>query len=161
MAGSRKAFLRKISPFKGSGRFLQYVRCPCCGKLCRGQAIGHAGTHKLSISQCVGRRPGSRGGFDWEHVPPTPEILESLKEALEAALEQVNGLLGMDGQHVSGEAAIPALVGVVGWETVSPALVGVLGGETIMPEVFSHGDNKGESQGQGEVIYPRVQAVYV
>jgi len=159
MAGSRKSFLRKISPFKGSGRFLQYVRCPCCGKLCRGQAIGHAGTHQLSVSQCVGRRPGSRGGFDWEHVPPTPEILESLKESLGAALDQVNGLLASDGGHL--EPAIPALVGVLGGETAIPALVGVLDLETLMPEVFSYGDNKGETQGQGEVIYPRVQAVYV
>jgi len=146
MAGSRKAFLRKISPFKGSGRFLQYCRCPVCGKLCRAQVIGHAGTHKLSLSQCVGRRSGQRGGFDWEHVPPTPEILESLKESLEAALEQVNGLLGVvDGEHVSGGIAVPALVGVLGWET-------------IMPEVFSYGD---ETQGQGETIYPSVQTLHV
>jgi len=151
MAGSRKSFLRKISPFKGSGRFLQYVRCPCCGKLARGQAIGHAGTHQLSVSQCVGRRPGSRGGFDWEHVPPSPEILESLKESLEAALDQVNGLLGVDyhgAADVPGEPAIPALVGVLGWET-------------IKPEVFSYGDDKGETQGQGEVIHPRVQTYHV
>jgi len=144
MAGSRKSFLRKISPFKGSGRFLQYVRCPCCGKLARGQAIGHAGTHQLSVSQCVGRRPGYRTGFDWEHVPPTPEILESLKESLEAALDQVNGLLGVD-HHDGHVPAIPALVGVLGWET-------------IKPEVFTYGDNKGETQGQGETVYPRVYA---
>lgn len=152
MAGSRKSFLRKISPFKGSGRFLQYCRCPLCGKLARGPALGRAGTHQLSVSQCVGRRPGYRTGFDWEHVPPSPEILESLKEALEAALEQVNGLLGVDvGQglpHVPGEVAIPALVGVAGWEI-------------IMPEVFSYGDDKGETQGQGEVIHPSVQTIHV
>jgi len=150
MAGSRKSFLRKISPFKGSGRFLQYCRCPLCGKLARGPALGRAGSHQLSISQCVGRRPGSRGGFDWEHVPPSPEILESLKEALEAALVQVNGLLG-----VGLDPAIPA------GEPVIPALVGVLGWETIMPEVFSYGDDKGETQGQGEVIHPSVQTIYV
>jgi len=138
---SRKSFLRKISPFKGTGRFLQYCRCPVCGKLCRAQAIGHAGTHKLSLSQCVGRRPGQRGGFDWEHVPPTPEMLGALKESLEAALQQVNGLLGVD-QGVLGEPVIPALVGVLGWEI-------------IKPEVFSYG-NKGEGETQGEVIHPRV-----
>jgi len=141
---SRKSFLRKISPFKGTGRFLQYCRCPVCGKLCRAQAIGHAGTHKLSLSQCVGCRPGQRGGFDWEHVPPTPEILESLKESLEAALKQVNGLLGVD-QAVLGEPVIPSLVGVLGWEI-------------IKPEVFS-GDNKG--QGQGEIVHPIVQTLHV
>jgi len=147
---SRKSFLRRISPFKGTGRFLQYCRCPLCGKLARGQAIGHAGTHQLSVSQCVGRRPGQRGGFDWEHVPPTPEILESLKESLEAALKQVNGLLGVDqaGGHVLGESVIPALVGVLGWET-------------IKPEVFSYGDNKGETQGQGETVHPIVQTLHV
>jgi len=148
MAGSRKAFLRKISPFKGSGRFLQYCRCPICGKLARGPALGRAGTHQLSISQCVGRRPGSRGGFDWEHVPPSPEILESLKESLEAALAQVNGLLGVDYDH-DGHVAIPAMVGVLGWET-------------IMPEVFSYGsDDEGETKGQGETVYPSVQTIYV
>jgi len=143
MAGSRKAYLRKISPHKGTARYLEYLRCPCCGKLCRGQAIGHAGTHQLSVSQCIGRRPGYRTGFDWKHREPDREMLGALKESLEAALEQVNGLLGVDHQGSVGEPAIPALVGVLGWEN-------------IMPEVFSYGDDKGETQGQGEVIHPLV-----
>jgi len=147
MAGSRKALLRKISPHKGTGRYLQYVRCPCCGKLCRAQAIGNAGTHKLSVSQCIRKLPGYRTGWEWGHQEPDREMLGALKESLEAALEQVNGLLGVD-QAVLGEPVIPALVGVLGWET-------------IKPEVFSYGDNKGETQGQGETVHPIVQTLHV
>jgi len=141
MAGSRKALLKKLSPFKGTGRYLEYIRCPLCGKLARGLAIGHAGTHKLSVSQCIRKLPGYRTGWEWGHREPDREMLGALKESLEAALAQVNGLLG--GSHV-----LPALVGVLGWET-------------IKPEVFSYGDNKGETQGQGETIHPSVQTLYV
>jgi len=71
-------------------------------------------------------------------------MLGALKESLEAALAQVNGLLGVDqaGGHV-----LPALVGVLGWET-------------IKPEVFSYGDTKGETQGEGETIHPIVQIIF-
>jgi len=147
MAGSRKSFLRKISPYKGTGRYIEYLRCPLCGKLARGPALGHAGSHQLSVSQCVGRRPGYRTGFEWKHGKPEREHLEALKESLEAALDQVNGLLGVD-HHGGHVPAIPALVGVLGWET-------------IMPEVFSYGDDKGETQGQGEIIHPSVQTYHV
>jgi len=139
MAGSRKQLKRALSPHKGTGRYLQYIRCPCCGKLCRAQAIGSAGSHKLSVSQCIRKLPGYRTGWEWGHREPDREMLGALKESLEAALEQVNGLLGVDGEPV-----IPALVGVLGWETVEP-------------EVFSYGDTKGETQGQGETIHPSVQ----
>jgi len=138
MAGSRKAILKKLSPHKGTGRYLEYVRCPCCGKLCRARAIGNAGTHKLSVSQCIRKLPGYRTGWEWGHREPDREMLGALKESLESALMQVNGLLGVDqaGGHV-----LPALVGVLGWET-------------IKPEVFSYGD---ETQGEGETIHPSVQ----
>jgi len=141
---SRKNFLKKISPFKGTGRYLQYVRCPCCGKLARGQALGNAGEHQLSVSQCTGPKGGYRGGFHWEHVPPTSEILGALKESLEAALVQVNGLLGVEGSSGLGEPAIPALVGV-------------LGGPTIPLEVFSYGGQDQEER----AVYPRVQTYHV
>ena len=143
MAGSRKAFLKKISPNKGTGRYLEYVRCPVCGKLARGLALGNAGSHVLSVSKCTGPKGGYRGGFNWEHIPPTPEILGALKESLEAALVQVNGLLGVVGSSGLGAPAIPALVGVMGWENV-------------IPEVLSYDDDEGESQGQGEAVYPCV-----
>jgi len=141
---SRKNLLKKISPFKGTGRYLQYVRCPCCGKLARGQALGNAGEHRLSVSQCTGPKGGYRTGFNWEHVKPTREILEALKEGLEAALVQVNDALGVVDPSALGEPVIPALVGV-------------LGGPTIPLEVFSYGD-----QGQEEsAVYPRVQTYHV
>jgi len=139
---SRKNLLKKISPFKGTGRYLQYVRCPCCGKLARGQALGNAGEHELSVSQCTGPKGGYRAGFNWEHVKPTREILEALKESLERALEQVGEVLGV--------VSLPGF-----GEPVMPALVGVLGGPTIPFEVFSYDD-----QGQGiqeEAIHPFVQ----
>jgi len=94
MAGSRKALLKKLSPFKGTGRFLQYLRCPCCGKLCRGPAIGNAGTHLLSVSQCTGPKGGYRAGFNWEHREPDREMLGVLEESLERALAQVREMLG-------------------------------------------------------------------
>jgi len=143
MAGSRKALLKKISPHRGTGRYIQYLRCPVCGKLARGPAIGNAGTHQLSVSQCIRKLPGYRTGWEWGHRKPDREMLGALKESLEAALEQVNGLLGVDHHGPVGESVIPALVGVLGWEI-------------IMPEVFSYGDNEGETQGQGEIIHPRV-----
>jgi len=90
---SRRNLLLKTSPHRGTGKFIEYLRCPCCGKLARGQAIGHAGTHKLSVSRCVGRRPGYRTGFDWKHEPPSREHLTALRESLAAALNQVNDLL--------------------------------------------------------------------
>jgi len=143
---SRKTFLKKISPFKGTGRYLQYVRCLCCGKLARGQALGNAGEHQPSVSQCTGPKGGYRTGFNWEHVPPSPEILGALKESLERALEQVNGLLGEVDSSGLGELAIPALVGVMGWEN-------------IVPEVLSYDD---QDQGiQEEAVYPIVQTYHV
>ena len=93
---SRRNQLLKTSPHRGTGRYIQYLRCPCCGKLARGQAIGSAGQHELSVSQCVGRRPGYRTGFDWRHDAPSREHLEALKESLERALGQVNDALGED-----------------------------------------------------------------
>jgi len=140
---SRKTFLKKISPFKGTGRYLQYVRCPCCGKLARGQALGNAGEHQLSVSQCTGPKGGYRAGFNWEHVKPTREILEALRESLERALEQVGEALGV--------------VNLPGFgEPVMPALVGVLGGPTIPLEVFVYGDQR-EVPAQGEAVHPIVQ----
>jgi len=94
MAGSRKAFLKKISPFKGTGRFLQYLRCPVCGKLARGPAVGNAGSHILSVSQCTGPKGGYRAGFNWEHRELDGEMLGVLEESLERALAQVRGMLG-------------------------------------------------------------------
>ncbi len=138
---SRKNLLKKISPFKGTGRYLQYVRCPCCGKLARGQALGNAGEHQLSVSQCTGPKGGYRTGFNWEHVKPAREILEALKESLEAALAQVNGLLGVVDSSGLGEPVVPALVGVLGWENV-------------IPEVFSYDDK--DKTGKGETVYPSV-----
>ena len=104
LAGSRKSFLKKISPHKGTGRYLQYTRCPCCGKLARPQAIGNAGTHRLSISQCTGPKGGYRTGFNWE---PIPEILRALKESLERALAQVNDALDVVGPPTSGSLQYP------------------------------------------------------
>jgi len=149
MAGSRKSFLRKISPHKGTGRYIEYLRCPLCGKLARAQAIAHGGSHKLSVSQCIRKLPGYRTGWEWGHREPDREMLGALKESLEAALDQVNGLLGAGlDPAIPGEPVIPATVGVLGWET-------------IMPEVFSYGDDKGETQGQGEIIHPSVQTYHV
>jgi len=54
-------------------------------------------------------------------------MLGALKESLEAALEQVNGLLGVD-QAVLGEPVIPALVGVLGWETIKPEVFSLSNG---------------------------------
>jgi len=144
---SRKKYLQKISPFKGSGRYLQYVRCPCCGKLARGQALGNAGEHQLSVSQCIRKLPGYRTGWEWGHVKPTREILEALKESLERALEQVGEALGVVNLPGLGEPAMAALVGV-------------LGGPTIPLEVFVYGDQR-EVQAQGEAIHPCVQTYHV
>lgn len=95
MAGSRKALLKKISPHKGTGRYRQYIRCVCCGKLCRPQAIGSAGMHRLSVSRCVRKLPGFRTGWEWEHIPPNREQLAGLAEALHRALSQVEMELGV------------------------------------------------------------------
>jgi len=91
---SRKVRLKRESPYKGTGRYIEYLRCPCCGKLARGQVIGAAGQHMLSVSRCKGPKPGYRTGFDWEHVPPDRETLEALRIALERALRQVKQGLG-------------------------------------------------------------------
>jgi len=94
MAGSRKALLKKASPHKGTGRYLQYLRCPCCGKLARGPAIGNAGTHQLTVSQCIRKLSGYRTGWEWGHSVPDREMLGVLEESLERALAQVREMLG-------------------------------------------------------------------
>ena len=92
---SRKNLLKQQSPYKGTGRYLQYLRCPCCGKLARGQAIGSAGTHKLSVSRCIRKLPGYRTGWEWGHERPSRDHLEHLAEALRRALAQVDVGLGV------------------------------------------------------------------
>jgi len=140
MAGSRKALLKKISPFKGTGRYLQYLRCPCCGKLARGQAIGNSGSHQLSVSQCIRKLPGYRTGWEWGHGEPDHDMLLALEESLERALSQVRAKLG------EGERVILAKVG----------LLAELAWEQLLPEVFDYGN--GQDQGtKEEVIYPLVQ----
>jgi hypothetical protein len=89
----RRTRLQDKSPYKGTGRYLQYLRCPCCGKLARGQAIGNAGNHQLSMSRVVGRIPGYRKGFEWKHEFPSRDMLESLSLALHQAQAQVDAAL--------------------------------------------------------------------
>jgi len=138
MAGSRKALLKKISPHRGTGRYIQYLRCPVCGKLARGQAIGNAGTHQLSVSQCIRKLPGYRTGWEWGHEEPDHDMLLALEESLERALSQVRAKLG------EGERVIPAKVG----------LLAELAWEQLLPEVFDYGNDQGTKE---EVIYPLVQ----
>lgn len=87
-----KAKRRKASPHKGTGRFFEYVRCPCCGKLARGPSVGSAGTHVLQKMVCTGSL-GNRKGFAWDRLDPDQELLESLLEALERATAQVKKAL--------------------------------------------------------------------
>jgi len=147
---SRKNLLKQISPYRGTGRYLQYVRCPTCGKLARGLALGNAGTHQLTVSQCVGPRPGYRAGFEWRHDSPSREHLEALKESLERALAQVNGALGEEA------AVIPSqLIDDSDW-WVGPGVESseewVLPPGTFRVEVISNGDYENETE---EVIRPK------
>jgi len=143
MAGSRKALLKKISPHKGTGRYLQYLRCPCCGKLCRGQAIGNAGTHQLTVSQCIRKLPGYRTGWEWGHREPDREMLGVLEESLERALVQVREQLG------KAEVVLPSEV-LAEYHLLPQVL-----SEWVVPgnelEVFY---GNGEEEGQGEVVHP-------
>jgi len=143
MAGSRKALLKKISPHKGTGRYIEYLRCPCCGKLCRGPAIGNAGTHQLTVSQCIRKLPGYRTGWEWGHREPDRDMLGVLEESLERALVQVRDMLG------KAEVVLPQEV-LAEYHLLPQVL-----SEWIVPgnelEVF-YGD---EEEGQeGEVVYP-------
>jgi hypothetical protein len=88
-SNKRRTRLQAASPRKGTGFFQQYIRCPCCGKLARGPAVGSAGQHKLSVSRVVRRIPGYRKGFEWTHEKPSKDILLSLYKALRLALKQV------------------------------------------------------------------------
>jgi hypothetical protein len=90
---NRKQQLKKKSPYKGTGRYLQYVRCPCCGKLGRAAAMGHAGEHQLSVSQCIRKLPGWHTGWEWRHSFPDNIMLERLLEALRRATAQVEAAL--------------------------------------------------------------------
>lgn len=90
---NRKQRLKKKSPYKGTGRYLQYVRCPCCGKLARGQAVGNAGNHQLSVSRCIRKLPGWHTGWEWKHEFPNRDMLESLSVALHRATAQVDAAL--------------------------------------------------------------------
>lgn len=156
---SRKNFLKKISPHKGTGRYLQYLRCPCCGKLARGQAIGSAGTHELSVSQCVGRRPGYRTGFDWEHQRPGREHLEALRESLERALVQVDAMLG------EGVVIRPSVASEYHIMPVTELDLGVLAGAGLNLEVlYGYQDEGYQVQGQeadSGIIHPRVLPDFV
>jgi len=153
MAGSRKQVNRLLSPYRGTGRYLEYIRCPNCGKLARGQAVGAAGSHELSVSQCVRKLPGYRTGWEWRHDPPSREHLGALKESLERALAQVDGLLG------EAEVALPPevlrefhLQPAVLSEWYSP-------GDELNLEVFyGNGEEGSQTQNQdeeGEVVRPR------
>jgi hypothetical protein len=112
MKGSTKRRTRLLaaSPYKGTGRFLQYVRCPCCGKLARGAAVGSAGTHKLSVSRCVRRLPGSRGGFEWKHEDPSADMLRQLLKSLGRATSQVEDALWHLNLYGRERVAAPARV---------------------------------------------------
>jgi len=143
MAGSRKALLKKISPHRGTGRYIQYLRCPCCGKLARGPAIGNAGTHQLTVSQCIRKLPGYRTGWEWGHREPDREMLGVLEESLERALVQVRDMLG------KAEVVLPQEV-LTEYHLLPQVLL-----EWTVPgnelEVF-YGD---EEEGQeGEVVHP-------
>ena len=112
-SNKRRTRLQDASPYKGTGRFLQYVRCPCCGKLARGPAIGAAGTHKLSISRVVRRIPGYRKGFEWKHETPNRDVLDRLLKALGLATSQVEvalwhlDLYGRDRIGLPGRVFVP------------------------------------------------------
>jgi len=143
---SRKTFLKKISPHKGTGRYLQYLRCPCCGKLARGPAIGNAGTHLLSLSQCTGPKGGYRAGFNWEHRELDGEMLGVLEESLERALVQVRDMLG------KADVVLPQEV-LAEYHLLPQVL-----SEWIVPgnelEVF-YGNGEDQEEGQeGEVVHP-------
>lgn len=71
--------------------FKEYIRCPVCGKLARGVAIGNAGEHVLGIKKII-KAFGGRGGFLWDSFPLRSEIVEALELACLAALEQVRKL---------------------------------------------------------------------
>jgi len=146
MAGSRKALLKKLSPFRGTGRYLQYLRCPVCGKLARGPAIGNAGTHQLTVSQCLRKLPGYRTGWEWGHQEPDREMLGVLEESLERELAQVRGMLGK-----ADEVVLPQEV-LAGYQ-----LLPQVSSEWIIPgnelEVF-YGGEEGEKDQEGEVVHP-------
>lgn len=89
---TRKQRRKEASPYRGSGRFFQYVRCPCCGKLARGPAIGRAGTHTLNTMQ-ITKSLGGRKGFVWDRRPVDKDVLEQLLKALELAIKQVKNAL--------------------------------------------------------------------
>jgi len=140
MAGSRKQLKRALSPHKGTGRYLQYLRCPCCGKLARGPAIGNAGTHQLTVSQCIRKLPGYRTGWEWGHSVPDREMLGVLEESLERALAQVREMLGKaDEVQAAGYHLLPQ----VSSEWIIP------GNEL---EVF-YGGEEGEEDQEGEVVH--------
>lgn len=65
-----------------------YIRCPCCGKLATGYALGHAGVHRLEVRRCV-KALGYRYGFEWSNEPLTGELAGGLVRGLAKALVQV------------------------------------------------------------------------
>jgi len=146
MAGSRKALLKKISPHKGTGRYIQYLRCALCGKLARGPSIGHAGSHQLTVSQCIRKLPGYRTGWEWGHREPDREMLGVLEESLERALAQVREMLGKADEAVPPQEVLAEyhLLPQVASEWVIP------GSEL---EVFCGGE-EGEEDQEGEVVHP-------
>jgi len=143
---SRKKYLKKISPHKGTALYIEYLRCPCCGKLARGPAIGNAGTHQLTVSQCIRKLPGYRTGWEWGHREPDRGMLGVLEESLERALVQVRGMLS--------EAEVVLPQEVLAEYHLRPQVLS----EWIVPgnelEVFyGHGKEGNENQ-EGEIIHP-------
>lgn len=90
---SKRTRKLKASPYRGTGKFIQYMRCPICGKLGRGPSLGNAGQHHLTMSRPVSVLPGYRAGFLWEHRELTSDELLKLLECLESAKRQIERAL--------------------------------------------------------------------
>lgn len=73
---SRKVIKRALSPYKGTGKFIEYLRCPVCGKLVRGQQLNNVGNHKLELKRPI-KSLGAKG-FLWEAKEITKEQAERL-----------------------------------------------------------------------------------
>lgn len=104
-------------------RSLDYVRCPCCGKLSRGQNYGQAGTaqgHLLEVATQYfigGGTQGRRGsGFRWVRRPVNVSdlpflrtlltILDRVRAKLAATIEALSRPTDV---RVNAYAALPAV----------------------------------------------------
>jgi len=70
---------------------MEWIRCPVCGKKARAGGIGRAGSHQLGVLRVRGLGRGKGFKHFWSEI--SPEVLESIRQALLKALDQVETML--------------------------------------------------------------------